>query len=88
VFENRVLRAIFGSKRDEMAQGSRKLHNEEVHNLYYSPNNIRMIKSRSMRSTGHVAHMKEIKNAYKILIRKPEEERPFKRPMCRWMGQY
>jgi hypothetical protein len=55
VFENRVLRRIFGSKRDEVTEGWRKLHNEELHNLYTSPNIMRMIKSRRMRWTGHVA---------------------------------
>jgi hypothetical protein len=57
VFENRVLRRIFGSKTDEMARGWRKLHNEELHNLYSSPNIIRMIKSRRMRWAGLVARM-------------------------------
>jgi hypothetical protein len=55
VFENRVLRRIFGPKRDEVKGGWRKLHNEELHNLYCSPSVIRMIKSRRMRWTGHVA---------------------------------
>jgi hypothetical protein len=55
VFENRVLRRIFGPKRDEVTGGWRKLHNEELHNLYSSPSIIRMIKSRRMRLTGHVA---------------------------------
>jgi hypothetical protein len=55
VFENRVLRRIFGPKRDEVTGGWRKLHNEELHNLYSSPSIIRMIKSRRMRWTGHVA---------------------------------
>jgi hypothetical protein len=57
VFENRVLRRIFGPKRDEVTGDWRKLHNEELHNLYYSPNIIRMIKSRRMRLAGHVARM-------------------------------
>jgi hypothetical protein len=57
VFENRVLRRIFGSKRDEVMGSWRKLHNEELHNLYYSPSIIRMIKSRRMRWAGHVARM-------------------------------
>jgi hypothetical protein len=55
VFENRVLRRIFGPKRDELTGGWRKLHNEELHNLYSSPSIIRVIKSRRMRWTGHVA---------------------------------
>jgi hypothetical protein len=57
VFENRVLKRIFGPKRDEVVGGSRKLHNEELHNLYYSPSIIRMIKSRRMRWAGHIAQM-------------------------------
>jgi hypothetical protein len=57
VFENRVLRRIFGPKRYEMIGGWRKLHNEELHNLYGSPSIIRIIKSRSMRWSGHVTHM-------------------------------
>jgi hypothetical protein len=57
VFENRVQRRIFGPRRDEATGDWRKLHNEELHNLYSSPNLIRMIKSRKMRWTGHVAQM-------------------------------
>jgi hypothetical protein len=57
VFENRALRRIFGPKRDEVTGGCRKLHNEELHNLYSSPSIIRMIKSRMMRWAGHVARM-------------------------------
>jgi hypothetical protein len=59
VFENRVLRRIFGQKRDEVTGGWRKLHNEELHSLYPSPSIIRMIKSRRMRGAGHVAQMGE-----------------------------
>jgi hypothetical protein len=59
VFENRVLRRIFGPKRDEVTRGWRKLHNEELHNLYLSPSIIRMIKSRGMRWAGHVGRMGE-----------------------------
>jgi hypothetical protein len=73
VSENRVLRRIFGSKRDEVTGDWRKLHNEELHNLYSSPNIIRMIKSRRMRWAGHVARMREKRNAYRILVGKPEE---------------
>jgi hypothetical protein len=57
VFENRVLRRIFRHKREEVAGGSRRLHNEELHNLYTSPNIIGVIKSRRMRLAGHVARM-------------------------------
>jgi hypothetical protein len=62
VFENRVLRRIFGSKRDEETGGWRKLHNEELHNLYTSPSIIRMIKSRRMKWAGHIARMGEKRN--------------------------
>jgi hypothetical protein len=70
VFENRVLRRIFGPKRDEVTGGWRKPYNEELHNLYSSPN--RMIKSRRMRWLGQVARMVEKRNAYRILVGKPE----------------
>jgi hypothetical protein len=73
VFENRVLRRIFGPKRDEVAGGSRKLHNEELHDLYFSPSIIRMIKSRRMRWVGHVARMDETRNAYRLLVGNPGE---------------
>jgi hypothetical protein len=66
-FENRVLRRIFGPKRDEVTGGWRKLHNEELHNLYPSPSILRM-KSRRMRWAGHVARMGEKRNAYRILV--------------------
>jgi hypothetical protein len=72
VFENRVLRRIFGSKRDEVIGGWRKLHNEELHNLYCSPSIIRIIKSRRMRWAGHVARRGKKRNAYRILMGKPE----------------
>jgi hypothetical protein len=75
VFENRVLRRIFGPKRDDVTGGWRKLHNEELHNLYSSPNIIRMIKSKRMRWAGHVARMGETRNVYRILVGKPEGER-------------
>jgi hypothetical protein len=79
VFENRVLRRIFGLKRDEVMGDWRKLHNEELHNLYSSPNIIRMIKSRRMRWAWHVARMGENRNAYSILVGKPEGKRPLGR---------
>jgi hypothetical protein len=72
VFENRMLRRIFGPKRDEVRGDWRKLHNEELHNLYSSPNIIRMIKSRRMRWAGHVARMEETRNECRILMGKPE----------------
>jgi hypothetical protein len=65
------MRRIFGPKRDEVTGGWRKLHNEELHNLYSSPSIITMIKSRRMRWTGHVARMGERRNAYRILVGKP-----------------
>jgi hypothetical protein len=85
VFENRVLRRIFGPKRDEVTGEWRKFHNEELHNLYSSPNIIRMIKSRRMRWAGHVARVGEKRNAYRILVGKPEERRPLGRPRRRWV---
>jgi hypothetical protein len=71
VFENRVLRRIFGPKGDGVTGGWRKLHNEELHNLYSSPSIIRIIKSRRMRWAGHVAGMGEKRNAYTLLVEKP-----------------
>jgi hypothetical protein len=81
VFENRVLR-IFGPKREE--DGSwRKMHNDELHDLYSSPNIVRVIKSRRMRWAGHVARMGE-RNAYRVLVGRPEGKRPLGRPRHRW----
>jgi hypothetical protein len=71
-FENRVPRKIFGPNRDDMVGGWRKLHNEKLHNLYSPPNIIRMIKSRMMKWAGHVPCMGEKRNAYRILVGKPE----------------
>jgi hypothetical protein len=75
VFENRVLRRIFGTSRDEVTGGWRKLHNKEFHNLYSSPSVIRMIKSRSIRWAERVAGMDK-RNAFRLLMGKPEERRP------------
>jgi hypothetical protein len=72
VFDNRVLRRIFGPKRDEVTGDWRKLHNEELHNLYSSPSIIRMIKSRRMRWAKHVVRMAEKRNAYRLLVGKSE----------------
>jgi hypothetical protein len=83
VFENRVLRRIFGPKRDEVKGGWRKLHNEELHNLYSSPSIIRIIKSRRMRWPGHMARMGEKRNTCRILVGKPEGRRPLGRPRSR-----
>jgi hypothetical protein len=85
VFENRVLRRIFGPKRDGVTGGWRKLHNEELHNLYSSPSIIRIIKSRSMRWAGHVARMGEKRNMYRLLVGKPEGKRPIGRLRRRWI---
>jgi hypothetical protein len=71
VFENRMLRRIFGPKRDEVIGGWRKLHNEELHGLY-SPSIFRVIKARRMRWAGHVARMREVRVAYNILVGRPE----------------
>jgi hypothetical protein len=85
VFENRVLRRIFGPERDEVMGGWRKLRNEERHNFYSSPSIIRIMKSRRMRWAGHVARMGEKRNVYRVLVRKPEGKRPLGRPRHRWM---
>jgi hypothetical protein len=79
VFETRVLRKIFGLKRDEVTGDWRKLRNEELHKLYSSPNVIRMMKSRRMRWTGHVAQMGPRRNAYSIILGNPKIERPLGR---------
>jgi hypothetical protein len=68
VFENRVLRRIFGPKRDEVTGKWRKLHSEKLHNLYSSPHIIRQVKSRRMRCAGHVAYMGEERKMYKVLV--------------------
>jgi hypothetical protein len=85
VFENSVLRRIFGPKKDEVTGKRRKLHNEELRDLYSSPSIIRIIKSMRMRWTGHVARMGEKRNAYRFLVRKPEGERPLGKPRRRWV---
>jgi hypothetical protein len=83
VFENRVLRSIFGVKRHGVTGEWRKLHNEELHDLYSSPNIIRIMKARRMRWAGHVARMGEKRNAYRLLVGKPEGRRPLGRPRRR-----
>jgi hypothetical protein len=83
VFENTVLRKIFGPKREE--DGSwRKFNNDELHSLYSSPNIVRVIKSRWMRWTGHVAHMGEGRGVYRVLVGRPKGKRPLGRPRRRW----
>jgi len=67
-FENRALRKIFGPKRDEITVEWRKLHNEELNDLYSSPNTVRVIKSRRMRWVGHVAHMGERRGVHRVLV--------------------
>jgi hypothetical protein len=84
-FENRVLKRIFEPKRDRVRGGWRKLHNEELHNLYSSPSIIRIIKSRRIRWAGHVARMGEKRNVYRLLVGKPEGKRPLARPRRRWI---
>jgi hypothetical protein len=84
VFENRVLRGIFGPKGDEVTVEWRKLHSGELHNLYSSPDIIREIKSSRMRWAGHVERMEVGRNVYRILVGKPEGKRPLRRPRRRW----
>jgi hypothetical protein len=84
VFENRVLRRIFGP-RDEVTGEWRKLHNEELRDLYSSPSIIRIFKSRRMGWAGHVAQMRTKRNAYRLLVGKPEGKIPLGRPRLRWV---
>jgi len=83
VFENRVLR-IFGPKREEVTREWRKLHNEELFDLYSSLNMVRVLKSRRMRWAGHVARMEERREVYRVLVGKPEGKIPLGRPRRRW----
>jgi len=80
VFENRALRRIFGPKRDEVTGEWRKLHDEELNDLYCSPNIVRVIKSRIMRQVGHVARMGETRGVFRVLVGKPEGTRPVGKP--------
>ncbi|KAJ4435021.1 hypothetical protein ANN_23594 [Periplaneta americana] len=84
VFENKVLRKIFGAKRDEVTGEWRKLHNTELHALYSSPDIITNIKSRRLRWAGHVARMGESRNAYRVLVGRPEGKIALGRPRHRW----
>jgi hypothetical protein len=83
--ENRVLRRIFGPRRDGVTGEWRKMHNEELHDLHSSPSMIRIMKSRRMGWAGHVARMGEKRNAYRLLVGKPEGKRPLGRPRRRWV---
>jgi hypothetical protein len=84
VFENRVLRRIFGPKRDEVTGELRKLHSVELYNLYSSPGIVKQIKSRRMRSVGHVVCMGQVRNEHRVLVGKPEGKTPLGRPRRRW----
>jgi len=75
VFENRMVRRIFGHKREEVVGSWRRLHDEELHDLYASLSIIRVMKSRRMRWMGHVAHMRKMRNVYKLWVGKPERKR-------------
>jgi hypothetical protein len=83
VFENRVPRRVFGPKRDEVTEEWRKLHNEELNDLYSLPNIVRVVKSRRMRWAGHVARIGEDRGVYRVLVGKPEGKRPLGRPRRR-----
>jgi hypothetical protein len=85
VFENRMQRRIFGPKRDEVTGGWRKLHNEELRDLYSSPSIIRIIKPRRIRWAEHVARMGGKMNLYRLLVGKPEGKRPLGRARRRWV---
>jgi hypothetical protein len=83
VFENRVLRRIFGPKRDDVNREGRKLHKGELNDLCSSPNIVRVIKLRRMRCVGNVALMRERRRIYRVLVEKPEGKRPLGRPRRR-----
>jgi len=83
-FENRVLRRIYGPKKDEVTGEWRRLHSEEHNDLYASLNIVRVIKSRRMRWAGHVASMEEGRSLYRVSMGKPEGRRPLGRPRHRW----
>jgi hypothetical protein len=86
LFEDRVTRRIFGPKRDEVTGEWRKLHNEEFSDLYFSPNVIRVTKSRRLRWAVNVARMGDRRGAYRVLVGRPEVKRPLGRPGRRWWG--
>jgi hypothetical protein len=84
VFENRVLRKVFGPKRDEVTGEWKKLHNEELNDVYSLSNIVRVVKSRRMRQARHVAHMGEDRGVHRVLVGKSEGKRPLGRPRRRW----
>ena len=84
VFQNKVLSNMFGAKKDKIKGEWRKLHNGQLHALYYSPNIIRNLKSRRLRWAGHVARMEQSRNAQRVLVGKTEGKRPLGRPRRRW----
>ena len=84
MFKNKVLRKIFWAKRDKITKEWRKLLNVEPHALYSSPNIIKNLKSRRLRLAGHVAHMEQSRNTYRVLVGKPESKRPLGRPRRSW----
>jgi hypothetical protein len=85
LFENTMLRRIFGPRREEVTGEWRRLHNEELNDLYSSPKILRVIKSRRMGWAGHVARMGEERGAYRFLVGKPEGKRLLGRPRRRWV---
>jgi hypothetical protein len=88
VFENKVLRRVFGPKRVEVTGEWRKLHNEELNELYSLPNIVWVVKSRQVRWAGHVAHMGEDRGVHRVLVGKPEGKRPLGRPRLRWVDGF
>jgi len=84
VYENRVLRRVFGPKRDEVTGEWRKIHNEELRDLYSLSNIVRVVKSRRMRWAGNVARMVEGRGVHRVLVGKPDGNRPLGRPRRRW----
>jgi len=84
VFENRVLKRVFGPRRDKVTGEWRKLHNEEHRDLYSLPNIVRVVKLRRMRWAGHVAHLGEGRVVHRVLVGKHEGKRPLGRPRFRW----
>ena len=80
-----MLRRIFGSRREKVTGEWRRLHSEELNDLYSSPNTVRVIKSKRMRRDGHVARMDEDRGAYRVLVGKPDGKRPLGRPRRRWL---